>query len=132
MRAIYEGTAMGTRHILQDIASAGHTPKGLYACGGGTRSQLWMQIHADACQLPIYLTDEPEATALGTGICAAVGAGLFEDLASASEAMVRITREIEPNQLWADTYDDLFERYVATYPRLKDLLHASAEAADEG
>ena len=131
MRAIYEGTAMGTRHILEDLASTGYRPDGIYACGGGTRSQLWLQIHADACHVPIYLTDKPEATALGTAICAAVGAGLFEDLPSASEAMVSITREIEPNDLWADTYDELFERYVATYPRLKDLMHACARAADE-
>ncbi len=131
MRAIYEGTAMGTRHILEDLASAGYEAEGIYACGGGTRSQLWLQIHADVCQVPIYLTDEPEATALGTAICAAVGAGLFDDLPAASDAMVKVTREIEPNDLWADTYDELFERYVATYPRLKDLMHASAEAADQ-
>ncbi len=131
MRAVYEGTALGTRHILEDLASAGFEAKGIYACGGGTRSQLWLQIHADACQVPIYLTDEPEATALGTAVCAAVGAGLFDDLATASEEMVRITREIEPNDLWADTYDELFARYVQTYPRMKDLMHACADAAEE-
>jgi len=131
MRAIYEGTALGTRHIIEDLQNAGYHADGIYACGGGTRSDLWLQIHADACQVPIYLTGEPEATALGTGICAAVGAGLFDSLPEASEAMVKVTREIEPNDLWRDTYDALFERYVATYPRLKDLMHAAAEAAEE-
>ncbi|MFP4250621.1 MAG: FGGY-family carbohydrate kinase, partial [Armatimonadota bacterium] len=131
MRAIYEGTAMGTRHILEDLRATGFTPKGMYAAGGGTRSQLWMQIHADVCQVPIYLTDEPEATALGTAVCAAYGAGLFDSLEEASDQMVRVTREIEPNDLWADTYDELFERYVATYPRLKDLMHAAAESTEK-
>ncbi|MGC9319525.1 MAG: FGGY-family carbohydrate kinase, partial [Armatimonadota bacterium] len=116
MRAIYEGTALGTRHILEDLAGAGYDAKGIYACGGGTRSQLWLQIHADVCQVPIYLTEQPEATALGTGVCAGVGAGLFDDLSQASEQMVTVTREIEPNDLWAETYDALFERYVETYP----------------
>ncbi|MFO8078990.1 MAG: FGGY-family carbohydrate kinase [Armatimonadota bacterium] len=131
MRAIYEGTAMGTRHILEDLRATGFRPKGMYAAGGGTRSQLWMQIHADVCQVPIYLTDEPEATALGTAVCAAYGAGLFDSLEEASDQMVRVTREIEPNDLWADTYDELFERYVATYPRLKDLMHEAAESAEK-
>jgi sugar (pentulose or hexulose) kinase len=127
MRAIYEGTAMGTRHILEDLRSTGFEAKGIYAAGGGTRSQLWLQIHADACQVPIYLTDEPEATALGTAVCAAYGAGLFDSLEEASEQMVRVTREIEPNDLWAATYDELFERYVATYPQLRDLMHEAVE-----
>jgi len=131
MRAIYEGTAMGTRHILEDLRSTGFEPKGIYAAGGGTRSPLWMQIHADACQVPIYLTDEPEATALGTAVCAAYGAGLFGSLEEAAEKMVRVSREIEPNKLWADTYDELFGRYVATYTQLKDLMHDAAEGADE-
>ena len=123
MRAIYEGTAMGTRHILEDLRSTGFEPQGIYAAGGGTRSQLWLQIHADACQVPIYLTNESEATALGTAVCAAYGAGLFESLEEAAEKMVRITREIEPNRLWAGTYDELFRRYTSTYDALKDLMH---------
>ncbi len=131
MRAIYEGTALGTRHILEDLRGAGFEAKGMYAAGGGTRSQLWLQIHADVCQVPIYLTAQPEATALGTAVCAAVGAGLFDSLPEASGQMVRVAREIEPNELWADTYDRLFERYVATYPRLKDLMHEAAREAEE-
>ncbi len=131
LRAIYEGTAMGTRHILEDLRSTGFEAKAMYAAGGGTRSQLWMQIHADACQVPIYLTNEPEATALGTAVCAAYGAGLFDSLEEASDAMVRVTREIEPNDLWADTYDQLFERYVATYPQLRDLMHEAAESTEQ-
>jgi FGGY-family pentulose kinase len=126
LRAIYEGTALGTRHILDDIAQAGFKPDGIYACGGGTRSELWMQIHADACQIPIYLSDQPETAALGTAICAAVGAGLFADPVEAAEQMVEITREVEPNPDNAEVYDGMFRRYVATYPQLKELMHEVA------
>ena len=126
MRAIYEGTALGTRHILDDIARAGFCAEGIYACGGGSRSELWMQIHADACQVPIYLTGQAEATALGTAICGAVAAGLFVDPVEASEQMVQVTREIEPNPDNAEVYDRMFRRYVATYPQLRDLMHEVA------
>ena len=126
MRAIYEGTAMGTRHILADLGQAGFRPDGIYACGGGTRSELWMQIHADACGVPILLTEQPEATALGTAICAAVGAGLFADPAEAAGEMVRVSREVTPNAANTPVYDALFRRYVETYPRLKDLMHEVA------
>ncbi len=131
MRAIYEGTAMGARHILDDLRQAGFQPAAIYACGGGTRSDLWLQIHADACQVPMLLTEQPEATCLGTAICAAVGAGLFADPVEAAGEMVTVAREIEPNLDNAGVYDTLFERYRATYPQLRDLMHQVA-ADQEG
>jgi len=126
LRAIYEGTAMGSRHILQDLKQAGYEPTGIYACGGGTRSRLWLQIHADVCQVPLYVTQQPEATVLGTAICAAVGAGLFDTAAEAVEQMVTIKREILPDPARRETYDWLFDKYVRTYPQLKDLMHEVA------
>jgi ribulose kinase len=41
-RAIYEGIAYGTRYILEDLATAGFDCSKMYACGGGTTSELWM------------------------------------------------------------------------------------------
>ncbi|MEN6644493.1 MAG: FGGY-family carbohydrate kinase [Armatimonadia bacterium] len=123
LRAVYEGTALGSRHIIEDLKAAGFEPEAVYACGGGTRSALWLQIHADASGIPIYLTEEPEATALGTAILAASGAGYFDNPAQAAEAMVKVTREVLPDPRLKDHYDAQFEKYVATYPALKDLMH---------
>ncbi len=126
LRAVYEGTAMGCRHILEDMAAAGFDTETIYACGGGTRSELWLQIHADVCQKSIMLTEEPEATALGTAVCAAAGAGLYSDVVEASEQMVTVTRAIEPDENKAEIYDKIFDRYVRTYPALVELMHESA------
>ena len=129
LRAIYEGTAMGTRHILEDLAQAGFTAEGIYACGGGTRSALWLQIHADVCQVPLYTTALLEATALGTAMCAAVGAGLFSDFEAAAERMVHVTRKVEPNPANAEVYDFYFDKYLRAYPALRDLMHETAARA---
>jgi len=40
--------------------------------------------------------------------------------------MVTVTREIQPDPANAGVYDRLFERYKATYPQLKDLMHEVA------
>ncbi len=130
LRAIYEGTAMGTRHILEDLTAAGFKPDGIYACGGGTRSELWLQIHADVCQVPIYTTAIPEATALGTAMCAAVGAGMFDSLPAAADEMVRITREVAPRPELRVLYDELFDKYVKTYWALKEVMHFLATKAE--
>ncbi|MBU0609123.1 MAG: hypothetical protein KKI08_14655, partial [Armatimonadetes bacterium] len=111
----------------EDLKQAGFEPDGVYACGGGTRSALWLQIHADASGIPIYLTEEPEATALGTAILAATGAGLFGSLTEAADAMVKVSREIAPDPQMKDFYDGQFDRYLRTYPALKDMMHEAAE-----
>lgn len=130
-RAIYEGTAFGTRHILEDLAQAGFRTTGLYACGGGSKSKLWLQIHADVCGVPLYLTKVPDATCLGTAIAAAAGAGCFPDVRQAAASMVQITSKIEPRTTDKAAYDFAYERYVGLYPPLRDTMHDLSERAAE-
>src|SRR5262249_32170913 len=54
-RSIYEATAFGTRHILEDLESHGFTVRRLVAGGGGAKSRLWVQVHADVLGRPIIL-----------------------------------------------------------------------------
>lgn len=49
LRAVYEATAFGTRHILDTFAASDFHVNEIYACGGGTKSKLWLKIHADVC-----------------------------------------------------------------------------------
>ncbi len=51
-----ESVAYGTRLILDTIAAHGHRPESLVIAGGASRSPLWVQIHADVCNVPIVLT----------------------------------------------------------------------------
>ena len=95
-RSIYEATAYGTRHILEDVQAHGLEIKRLFAGGGGAKSRLWIQIHADVLGRPVLLPREPEACALGSALVAAVHAGRFADLAEAAREMVRIAEVVEP------------------------------------
>lgn len=126
-RAIYEGTALGTRHILESMKSGGFVASGITACGGGTKSELWLQIHADACQVPIYLTEVAEAACLGSAILGAVAAKDFSSVQEATRQMVTVTRTIEPDPSKREAYDFTFGLYVETYKRLKDLMHSVAD-----
>jgi len=44
LRAVYEGTAYGNRHILEMLDRLRVPTNRIVACGGGTRSALWLQI----------------------------------------------------------------------------------------
>src|SRR5712692_223822 len=125
-RSIYEATAFGTRHILEDLRSHGFTVGRLFAGGGGAKSQLWLQIHADVLDQPIHLPRESEACALGSALVAAVHSGHYADLDEAARQMVQSAGVIEPRPENKAAYDAYYARYLATYPALKELMHGLA------
>jgi ribulokinase len=129
LRAVYEATTFGTRHILEDMVAHGFRPREMVVCGGGTRSQLWLQLHAAICDLPVVRTAEPEAAALGAAICAAVGAGAFVDLRRAAAAMVQERERIEPEAAVREAYGELYDHYLATYDVLRPIMHTLASRA---
>jgi FGGY-family pentulose kinase len=117
-RALYEATACGTRHILEDASAHGLGVSRVFLGGGGARSPLWLQIHADILKKPIHLTREVESCALGSAMAATLAAGWYADFDEAARAMVAIERLVEPDPANAAVYDDLFARYVGTYEAL--------------
>lgn len=119
-RAIYEATACGTRHILEDAAAHGLRVDRVFIGGGGAKSALWLKIHADILKQPIHLAREAEVCALGSAMAAAVAAGIYADFDEAASAMVAIERVVEPDHANADVYDELFARYVDLYARLNE------------
>ncbi|MDX2039231.1 MAG: FGGY-family carbohydrate kinase [Isosphaeraceae bacterium] len=123
-RALYEATACGTRHILEDAERYGLQVERVFVGGGGAKSRLWLQIHADLLRKPIGLTRETETCALGSAMAAAVRAGIHPDFDSASRAMVSFETSVEPNDAHAAVYDDVFERYKRAYDAVATIATA--------
>ncbi len=86
-------------------------------------SYLWVQIHFDATNVPISLTRVGDAPALGSAMLAAVGAGIYPDIQTAANNMVHVERQIEPDQSHHDEYRFNVDKYVQTYPKMKELMH---------
>jgi len=126
-RSIYEATAFGTRHILEDLQSHGFTVQRIFAGGGGAKSRLWLQIHADVLGQPIYLPRESEACVLGSALVAAVHCGHYADINEAAQHMVQSAGVIEPEGKNRATYDYFYKKYLATYPALRALMHELSE-----
>jgi FGGY-family pentulose kinase len=125
-RSIYEATAFGTRHILEDLEGHGFKVSRLFAGGGGAKSRLWIQIHADVLGRPVALPRDSEACALGSAMLAAVHSGHYRDLDEAARHMVQIAGLVEPNANTRRAYDEQYSRYLATYSALRALMHEMA------
>lgn len=125
-RAIMEGIGFGTRAILDAFRAAGYTSTEITAGGGATASQLWMQIHADTSGLPVRIPASPDAPSTGSAILAARGAGRFASIDEGIEAMVRPGRVVEPRARESVLYEEIYQRYRALYPALKDVMEGKA------
>ena len=103
--------------------SKGFVPKEIIARGGPVKSQLWMQTHADVSGVPISLTKVADAGVLGSAILAAVGAGTYPSIQEAARHMVHAARRIEPDPARHQEYQFYVDKYIATYPQMRDLMH---------
>ena len=124
-RALLEGIAYGTEHILRVFRANGYRVDQMVGAGGPTKSRLWMQIHADVSNVPIVLTKVPDAPALGSAILGAVAAGLYPDIPTAAGLMVHERDRIEPNPEAHAAYQFYVNQYIDTYPRVEDLIQAT-------
>ncbi len=123
-RALVEGICFGTRLIVETFGDA-FDARRIVVAGGATRSDFWLQVHADTLGLPLQVTEETEACALGAAILAATGAGQFASIDSACAAMVRVARTIEPDMERHAAYAPIYARYLAAYEALKPLREAT-------
>jgi len=131
-RAVLESTAYQLRLLSEAILSLGTRIDELRVCGGQAQNRLWNQIKADVMGMPVSVPRLTEVALMGGAICAAVGAGLYPDLATAGEAMVQIGEVLEPNSAHRDVYDELFGIYRDAYPALKPLFGPLGHAAALG
>ncbi len=126
-RAIIEGICYGTELVFRTLRTYGFQPQQIVACGGPLKSQLWLQLHADVSNLPITFTKVPDAAVLGSAILAAVGAGRYPNMQEAARHMVHTSHRIEPNQQRHKEYQFFVEKYIATYPQMRNLVHEMAQ-----
>jgi xylulokinase len=125
-RAIQEAVGFMLRRILGLILEAG-IPIGEVRCmGGAARSDLWLQIKADICGLPMVRMREEETTGLGCALLAAVAVGDFPTMEEAARRMVRLGRGFEPEARNRAVYDRQFGLYEELYRVLKPVFRKYA------
>ena len=127
-RAILEGIALTMhRHVTAMGDELGTHFSRLVLSGGGAQSDLFSQIFADVFALPVERTTAPSAAGLGSAICAAVGAGLYESWESAVAAMVSWRDPVTPNLESRNLYRRMAPIYDAIPERTDPIYESSYE-----
>lgn len=121
-RAIMEGIAYGTEHIIQTFKQNGFEASELYLAGGASNNPLYMQIHADVSNTVINVPEVAQAPSLGSAILASVAAGAYKSIPEAAENMVRYKTRIEPNPENHEKYKALSQQYQLAHPQFGDWM----------
>ena len=112
-RALLEATAFGTRTIIEAFNSSDVPVTELVVAGGLLKNTLLMQIYADVTNLPLSTIASTQGPALGSAIHAAVAAGAYPDIHSASSAMGRSDKAAyQPIPAHVKAYEELFAEYT--------------------
>lgn len=120
VRAVMEGVAFSVRWAFDALqSSAGRKVSVANIGGGGSRSDVWCQIRADALGMSLRRTAVPGSAAIGAAILAGLGSGIMTSLPEAVTQLVKFDRTFEPNVEHRDYYDEKFGKYRELYDALR-------------
>lgn len=111
-RSILEAVALTMKKYIFDMTEeVGVETKRIIVTGGGSGSDLFMQIIADVMNIPTVRNEVTGAAGVGSAICAAVATGIYKSFPEAVEHMVRYSDEFQPIAENTEIYDKMYPIY---------------------
>ncbi len=116
-RAMIEGTAYGTRLIVETMKASGIRVEEIIASGGiANKNPVFMQIYADVLGIPIKVAASNQTAALGAAIYAAAAAGAgrggYDSIEDAVKAMTGVREKgYAPVPEKHAAYQKIYEEY---------------------
>ena len=118
-RALMEGIALEQAMMTNRVAAVTSPIDHFAIVGGGSKSDLWCQIVADASCRDVKRLETPEASALGAAMAAAKGAGWFKTMPAAAAAMSgKPTKIFRPRTKQSKAYAELLSIYQELWPQM--------------
>ena len=124
LKGIMEGTTFYLKECADGLSATGIQIESYRAVGGGSKSDIWVQVCADIMGRPIMRPRITEAGALGAAIMAGVGSGLYPSYENAVAAMVEAGPTFEPDPCRQREYAERFEKYRQLGPLMAGYLAA--------
>jgi len=116
IRAIEEAAAYvshGHLKVIEQVTS--QRCDELVFTGGASKGTLWRRVMADVLGLPVKVPKVKESTALGAAMFAGIGAGEYEDVATAGRAVAGFETIIEPDRDAHERYQELYAQWSRAY-----------------
>ncbi len=127
LRAVMEGVIYSLRDCLSLFDAAGvQAPARMMACGGGAVSPLWRQMLADVLGTTVCTAASNDGGALGAALFAGVGAGVWDSVPAACDAVIRRRTEQSAIDQNRANYEPYYQLYHSVYSALQPVCHTLA------
>ncbi|KRF84546.1 uncharacterized protein Dvir_GJ13420, isoform B [Drosophila virilis] len=128
--AFVQALAYGTRHIIENLYQHKRAAfQTLLFCGGLAKNPLYVQCHADICNLPALIPDEQEMVLVGAAALGAAAAGHYDSLESASKAMGGTGQLLMPNPNTVELHNrkyKVFLKLLDHQREYRDIMQANS------
>lgn len=123
VRAVMEGVAFAfLSNLVIFEKELGVTMNEVFLSGGGSKSSVWPQIHADVSGKVIKTVKVKNSEAIGNAILAGYAVGIYKDISSAADEIVQIDKVFEPDPRAHAVYLQAFDLYRQIYAATKELF----------
>ena len=126
-QAMLEGVAFALRDSFEVARSLGIAIPRSNLCGGGAKSPLWGTILANVLGIPLDILVTEQGPGYGGALLAMVCCGQFADVQQAADALVRVSRTIEPDAELTARYEERYQKYKQIYPACRPLFKQLAQ-----
>ncbi|ESW60315.1 MAG: carbohydrate kinase [Rhodobacter sp. CACIA14H1] len=118
-RAVLEGIASGTAHVLDTYRELGAFPDRILAVGGGTKNAVWMQATSDLCRAGQIVCEKTVGASYGDAFLAAtaVGKALPDQIVEWNP----VARTVRPDEVAA--YARQYPLFRRLYAQTRDIAH---------
>lgn len=116
-RALIEGIAYGTNHVIETYDAVDERPRRLLAVGGGTKNRLWLQATSDVSGLDQIVSEKTVGASFGDAFLAACAIGAAEpgDIENWNPVARHVTARADP------VYSKGYGLFRRLYEQTKDI-----------
>ena len=122
VQAVLEGVAFAIRDSFEIAKSLGVPVDRSKICGGGAKSPLWRKIMANVLNIPLDIPQTEEGPGYGGAMLAMVGCGAYASVLDCADALVHVTKTVEPDPAIAARYEEQYRKFRLIYPALKEVF----------
>jgi xylulokinase len=131
-RSILEGVAFGVRHHVEIMRELDSAPRRIVAVGGGTQSDMWLQIVSDITGIAQEVPERTIGASYGDAFMAGLASGIIPSEDVLPNSWARIQRTIEPNPDVKPIFDQYYSIYRELYEFTKEQAHALSRLGRAG
>jgi xylulokinase len=130
-RALLEGVAYSFRHNLDIIKPYTRNVTDLIACGGGTKSRLWVQIVSDVTGEDQVVPMVSTGAEIGAAYLCGIATELIKNLDTVGLHTLRRARKVEAREEFHQLYTSYYNIYRELYSNTRSNMHALAKVNEQ-